>query len=61
MATPVRRPFRPILAAEWVAQRRAGGVDNLGWNEFDVAVVDEDVPTGVMHVPMMRFAQQDAV
>jgi hypothetical protein len=26
-----------------------------------VAVVDEDVPAGVVHVPMVRFTQQDAI
>lgn len=26
-----------------------------------MAVVAEDVPAGVMHVPVVRFAQQDAI
>ncbi len=45
-----------ILATEWVAQWSAGRVYSGGWDELDVAVVDEDFPAGVMHVPMVRFA-----
>jgi hypothetical protein len=26
-----------------------------------VAVVDEDFPTRLVHVPMVRFAEQDAI
>ena len=26
-----------------------------------MAVVDEDVPAGVVHVPVMRFTEQDAI
>jgi hypothetical protein len=26
-----------------------------------VAVLDEDVPAGVVYVPMVRFAEQDAI
>ena len=50
-----------MLATEWVAQWSAGGVYDRGWDEFDVARVDEDFPAGPMHVPMMSFAQENAV
>lgn len=43
------------LAAEWVVQWGAGGVDDLGWDEFDMAMPDEDFPSSVMHVPVVRF------
>jgi hypothetical protein len=33
----------------------AGGVDDLGWDEFDMAMPDEDFPSSVMHVPVVRF------
>ena len=39
----------------------AGRVDDGGWDEVDVAGVDEDFPAGVMHMPMVRFAEQYAV
>ena len=42
---------------EWCA----GGIYDCWWDEFDVAVVDEDFPTGVMHVPMMGFTEQDEI
>ena len=45
------------LETEW----GAGGIDDRGWDEFDVVVVDEDFPAGVVHVPMVRFAEQDAI
>ncbi|MGB7798174.1 MAG: hypothetical protein WBL53_18235 [Pseudonocardiaceae bacterium] len=38
----------------------AGRVDDGGWDEFDVAGVDEDFPAGVMHVPMVGVAEQYA-
>ncbi len=43
------------LAAKWVVQWGAGPVDDLGWDEVDVAVANEDFPAGVVHVPMVRF------
>jgi hypothetical protein len=49
------------LATEWVAQWCADRVNDVGWYQFDVAVMDEDVPTGVVYVPMVRFAQQNAI
>jgi hypothetical protein len=49
------------LATEWVAQWCADRVNDFGWYQFDVAVMDEDVPTGVVYVPMVRFAQQNAI
>jgi hypothetical protein len=49
------------LAAEWVVQWGAGGVYDRGWDEFDVAMVDEDFPTSVVHVPVVSFTEQDTI
>ncbi len=46
-----------MLATERVAQWSAGRVYDRGWDEFDVARVDEDFPAG----PMMGFTQENAV
>jgi hypothetical protein len=49
-----------MLATEWLAQRSAGPVYDRGWDKSDVAVLDEDFPAGVVHVPMVGFAE-DAI
>lgn len=45
-----------MSAAEWVAEWSAGRVYDCGWEELDVAAVDENFPTSSMHVPVVRFA-----
>ena len=49
------------LATLWVVLWGAGGVDDCGWDEFDVAVVDKDFPTSSMHVTVVSFTQKHAV
>ena len=44
------------LAAEWVMEWRASGVDDGWWDEVDVVGVDEDFPAGVVHVAVVRLA-----
>jgi hypothetical protein len=44
------------LAAQGVVKWCAVGVDDCWWDELDVATVDEDLPPGAMHMPMVGLA-----
>ena len=44
------------LAAEWVVEWCAVGVDDCWGDEGDVVGVDEDLPPGAVHVPVVCLA-----
>ena len=50
-----------MLTTEWVAQCSAGRVYDRGWDERDMAGMNKNFPAGVMHMPVVRFTEQDAI
>jgi hypothetical protein len=59
---PSRRTYGgDHLAAEWVVEWCAGGVDDRWGDELDVARADQNLPASAMHMPVVCFAQQNAV